>query len=90
MKQHPGLRFEIQGYVCCVPEESDGYDIESHAADLSVQRAKYVYLFLKGNGVDSTRISYMGFGARHKIFPMERNDEEMKRNRRVEIKVLGW
>jgi len=90
MKQHPGLRFEIQGYVCCVPEEADGYDIESHAADLSVQRAKYVYLFLKGNGVDSTRISYKGFGARNKIFPMERNDEEMKRNRRVEIKVLGW
>lgn len=90
MKQHPGLRFEIQGYVCCVPEEMDGYDIESHVADLSVQRARYVYLFLKGNGIDSTRISYKGFGARHKIFPMERNDEEMKRNRRVEIKVLGW
>jgi outer membrane protein OmpA-like peptidoglycan-associated protein len=90
MKEHPHLRIEIQGYVCCGGEDFDGYDIESKKGDLSVQRAKTVYAWLIDHGVDSTRMSYKGFGGRNKIFPQELNETQRTVNRRVEIKVLSW
>ena len=90
MKEHPGLRVEIQGHVCCVPETMDGRDIETKKNDLSVQRAKYVYDYLAHRGIDTSRMSYRGFGASHKIYPQELDQVQMMRNRRVEIKILGW
>lgn len=90
MKQHSGLRVEIQGHVCCTPENMDGLDMETKKEDLSVQRAKYVYTYLAHRGIDSIRMSYKGFGGSRKIFPQELNQEQMMRNRRVEIKILGW
>ena len=90
MKQHSGLRVEIQGHVCCTPENMDGWDMETKKEDLSVQRAKYVYTYLAHRGIDSIRMSYKGFGGSRKIFPQELNQEQMMRNRRVEIKILGW
>ncbi|HEY4207424.1 MAG TPA: OmpA family protein, partial [Puia sp.] len=90
MIEHPGLRVEIQGHVCCMPENMDGRDIESQKDDLSVQRAKYVYTYLASRGIDTSRMSYKGFGANRKIFPQEATQGQMMRNRRVEIKILGW
>jgi len=90
MKEHPGLRLEIDGYVCCMPDGMDGLDIETKKYNLSVQRAKYVYNYLARFGIDISRMSYRGFGAHGKIFPQEENRELMMRNRRVEIKILGW
>jgi outer membrane protein OmpA-like peptidoglycan-associated protein len=90
MKEHSGLRVEIQGHVCCTPENMDGWDMETKKEDLSVQRAKYVYTYLTGRGIDTSRMSYKGFGGSRKIFPQELNQEQMMRNRRVEIKILGW
>jgi outer membrane protein OmpA-like peptidoglycan-associated protein len=90
MKEHSGLRVEIQGHVCCMPENMDGHDIETKKDDLSVQRAKYVYAYLASRGIDTSRISYKGFGASRKIYPKETDQEQMLRNRRVEIRILGW
>ena len=90
MKEHPGLRLEIDGFVCCMPDGMDGLDFETKKQDLSVQRAKYVYDYLARYGIDTTRMSYRGFGAHGKIFPHEENSELMMRNRRVEIKILSW
>jgi outer membrane protein OmpA-like peptidoglycan-associated protein len=90
MKEHPGLLVEIQGYVCCMPENMDGLDAETHKNDLSVRRAEYVYDYLARRGIDTSRISYKGFGASRKICPQEANQDQMMRNRRVEIKILGW
>jgi outer membrane protein OmpA-like peptidoglycan-associated protein len=90
MKAHPGLKIEIQGYVCCMPDELDGRDIETKKDDLSEQRAKTVYNYLTAHGIDTTRMRYKGFGGSHKIFPLELDDTQRLRNRRVEIKVLGW
>jgi flagellar motor protein MotB len=73
-----------------MPETMDGWDIETKKQDLWVQRAKYVYDFLARCGIDTTRMSYRGFGAHGKIFPHEENSELMMRNRRVEIKILSW
>jgi len=89
MKEHPGLRIEIQGHVCCLPDDMDGRDIETKKDDLSVQRAKAVYTYLVDHHIDSTRMSYKGFGGSGKLFP-ENNETEKMRNRRVEIKILRW
>lgn len=90
MKVHPGLRIEIQGYVCCMPPDLDGRDIETKRDDLSLQRAKAVYDYLADHGIETTRMSYKGFGGSHRLFPDELNESQKMRNRRVEIKVLGW
>jgi outer membrane protein OmpA-like peptidoglycan-associated protein len=90
MTEHSGLRVEIRGHVCCMPENMDGWDAETHKADLSVQRARYVYTYLVSHGIDSTRMSYKGFGASQKIYPRELDEGQRMRNRRVEIRILGW
>jgi outer membrane protein OmpA-like peptidoglycan-associated protein len=52
--------------------------------------AKYVYTFLASHGIDSSRLSYKGFGASRKIFPLELDEEQKEKDRRVEIKILSW
>jgi len=86
--EHPGIRIEIQGYVCCNAPDKDGYDKDTHTPDLSVQRAKYIYQYLISHGIDSSRMTYRGFGAAYPIYPKEENDEQRTNNRRVEVKVL--
>lgn len=88
LQEHPGIRIEIQGYVCCNAPDQDGYDKDTHTPDLSVQRAKYIYQYLIKTGIDSFRMTYRGFGARYPISPTEDNDEQRRMNRRVELKVL--
>lgn len=88
LQENPGIRIEIQGYVCCNAPDKDGYDRDTHTPDLSVQRAKYIYRYLISQGIDSTRMSYRGFGAAYPIYPKEETEEERTSNRRVELKVL--
>jgi outer membrane protein OmpA-like peptidoglycan-associated protein len=88
LQNNPDIRVEIQGYVCCNGPDKDGYDEDTHTPDLSVQRAKYVYEYLIKVGIDSSRMTYRGFGARYPIYPKEENDLERTGNRRVELKIL--
>jgi outer membrane protein OmpA-like peptidoglycan-associated protein len=76
MKQHPTLEIEIGGHVCCGPDR-----------DLSIARAKKVYMYLKGYGIDPKRMSYKGYSFDKPI--AEENTEEGRiANRRVEITIL--
>lgn len=90
IQQHPRMIIQIQGYVCCMREGLDGRDADSPSEPLSTQRAKFVYDFLAEQGIAKSRISYKGFGASNKIYPLERNEEERRANRRVEIKVISF
>ncbi|MBN9384352.1 MAG: OmpA family protein [Chitinophagaceae bacterium] len=90
MRQHPGLIIQIQGYVCCMRDGIDGRDADNPSEPLSVQRAKFVYDFLIEGGIARSRISYKGFGASNKIYPLERDEDEREANRRVEIKVISF
>lgn len=76
MQKYPDLIIELHGHVCCGNDE-----------ELSVERAKMVYGFLAGNGVDPDRMSYKGFSNRKPLFP-ERTAEEKALNRRVEVYVV--
>ena len=77
MQKYPDLRIELHGHVCC------GNDHE-----LSVERAKMVYAFLVGNGIEASRMSYEGFSNTQPLFP-ERTEKEKALNRRVEVFVIS-
>ena len=80
MQKYSTLKIEIQGHVCCTYEGME--------EPLSLSRAMAVYNYLVENGIDSTRMTYKGFGATRKKFPLEQNEREKQRNRRVEILIL--
>jgi outer membrane protein OmpA-like peptidoglycan-associated protein len=89
MQENPLLQIEIGGYVCCEPDDQDGTDSDTGFKDLSLQRAKYIYDFLKKNGIYKGRMRYAGYGASHKLYPEEKNYKEQTLNRRVEIKIIS-
>ena len=89
MQQNPNLKIEIHGHVCCTATYLDGRDNDLGTFDLSWQRAKVVYQYLLDNNVSADRMSYKGFGASQKLYPLERDAYEMEENRRVEIKIVS-
>jgi len=90
MRKHPTLCIEIQGYVCCSSDGFDGFDDDTHAPDLSVQRARFVYDFLVSQGIKKNRMTYKGFGSSNKIFPEEKDEIQAAANRRVEIRIVSF
>ena len=89
MQENPNLKIEIHGHVCCTETHLDGRDNDLGTFDLSWQRAKVVYQYLIDNKVSADRMSFKGFGASQKLYPLERDAREMEENRRVEIKIIG-
>jgi len=90
LKEYPTLKIELQGHVCCAPKGRDGIDKDTQSEDLSINRAKNIYEYLIRNEIDSNRLRFKGFARTQPIYPLERNDEERKINRRVEIKILDY
>ena len=86
---HPKLKISIEGHVCCInPEVADALDIDTYEPTLSLNRAKAIYNYLVRKGIDSTRLTYKGFGRRKPLVPVEVTEEDQEMNRRVEIRVL--
>jgi len=54
--ESPGLKIEIQGHTDSTPSHYDP------GIGLSIERAKAIYSFLVRNGIDSSRLQYVGFG----------------------------
>ena len=80
LKDHPILKIQVQGHVCCQPENDQ---------KLSYRRAKSVYSYLIENGIDANRLSYTGFGSTRPIYALpEKNEAEREANRRVEIEIV--
>lgn len=87
MEVNPHLQIEIAGHInrpnnSPVPKDSWNWQ-------LSVDRAKLVYDFLLDNNIDSSRVSYKGYGNTQMRFPYARSEREQALNRRVEIRVIG-
>ena len=81
LEKNPNMKVEIQGHICCTP----GRDLE----EFSLRRCIAVYNFLVDSGIAEDRMTYVGFDATKPIFPLpEKNEEERKANRRVEIMIL--
>ena len=83
LSKQPDLIIEIQGHV-----NGPGMGNKRDFQKLSQERAKAVMEFLIKKGIDSSRLSYQGFGNTRMIFPTARSEFRMQFNRRVEILVL--
>jgi len=90
MQTYPKLVIRVEGHICCQEFDGDGMDGETRMYNLSEARAKAVMDYLLSNGIESNRISFIGFGHSAPIYPFpERTEEERIQNRRVEIKIIS-
>jgi outer membrane protein OmpA-like peptidoglycan-associated protein len=82
LEKHKSLRFEIKGHVCCTSSKySEGIDHEGQERNLSANRAKNVFTYLRSKGISPYRMSYKGYG---NLFPLGKGDAF---DRRVEFLV---
>lgn len=82
LKTHKTLRFEIKGHVCCTSSKySDAIDREGQERNLSINRAKNVFTYLRSKGISPYRMSFKGYGNR---FPLGKGDAL---DRRVEFMI---
>lgn len=80
MKNNPKLKIDIQGHICCNPEDTK---------NLGVLRAKTIYNYLINAGINKERLSYQSLGSARPIYPIpEQNGFEAEANRRVEIEII--
>jgi outer membrane protein OmpA-like peptidoglycan-associated protein len=88
MRRFPTLTIAIEGHICCIRGDGDVTTTKG-IPNLSQARAREVYNYLVANGISPKRLSYVGFGHRFPIFPFpEKDDDEKKANRRVEIRIV--
>jgi outer membrane protein OmpA-like peptidoglycan-associated protein len=82
LKKNPRLRIEIQGHICCMKgQDPDG---------MALKRAMATYNYLTFNGIKPGRLKYKSFDATQPLFAIpEKNEEEKKANRRVEVMILS-
>ena len=90
LNANPKLKISIEGHVCCISRNApDALDIETGEAHLSVNRAREIYNYLVNRGIEPQRLTYKGFGRSRPVVVMEYSQEDMERNRRVEIRIIG-
>ncbi len=80
LRNNPLMKMEIRGHT-------DNVGTDDYNQQLSEDRAKSVYQFLIDNGIDSSRLSYKGFG---ELQPVSENETESGRqvNRRTEFVIV--
>jgi outer membrane protein OmpA-like peptidoglycan-associated protein len=82
MNDNPKLKIEIQGHICCQTVPS--------VYNVSISRARAVWMFLIKNGINKNRMVFKGYGTSKPIHPIpEKTAQEEEDNRRVEIMILS-
>ena len=84
MKKNKKMIIKIEGHVHGNPGKSSKFEQQ-----LSEDRAKTVFDYLIKKGIDKTRMSTIGYGTLHLLFPRPNSPDEMAANRRVEINVIS-
>ncbi|QYJ68158.1 OmpA family protein [Flavobacterium litorale] len=80
LQENSALQIDIQGHICCQEVEQD---------QVSLRRALATYNYLVRNGIAKNRLSYQSFGSSKPIHKLpEKNEQERKANRRVEIEII--
>lgn len=82
MAQNPNLKVEISGHT-------DNIGSKAYNQLLSRRRAEAVKDFLTRKGIDTRRITVVGYGETRPLASNDDDDEGRELNRRVEFKVLG-
>ncbi|WP_139211711.1 OmpA family protein [Neolewinella agarilytica] len=86
MRTSPEIRIELAGHVNS-PGDKQGPG--SWQFRLAEGRAKLVHDYLLHFGIPASRISCRGYSNFEMIYPKARGENEMRANRRVEIRVLS-
>ena len=73
----------------CITRTPDARDDDSGDDYLSVNRARYIHNWLVSKGISSKRLEYAGYGRTRPLVPIEINEADANRNRRVELRVLS-
>ncbi len=86
LQMNPKVKIEIAGHVNLpnrppMPKNSWEYN-------LSLERAKVVYEYLVEHGIDPDRLRYAGYSNWQMVYPKAYKEEQMAKNRRVEIHIL--
>jgi outer membrane protein OmpA-like peptidoglycan-associated protein len=81
LKKNNGVHLEIGGHT-------NGLCDDAFCNELSQRRAKAVVDYLISKGIESSRLSYKGYGKTQNIAD-NRTEEGRKLNQRVEIKITG-
>lgn len=92
MKKNPKLIIQIEGHVNGAgfpPSYNMQPEFNAFKQRLSDDRADAVYKYLTGKGIDTSRMSKIGYSDHLMLFPDARNAYETEANRRVEIKVVS-
>ena len=80
LEENPKLKIEVQGHICCQKQ----FDYNN----VSMARARAIYMFLLRNKIDRKRMSYKGYGTSRPVHAIpEKNEKEEDENRRVEILI---
>jgi len=89
MQVNANLKIEIAGHIN-LPYRRGAYFIQPNKRQqaLSENRAKLVYDYLIKNRIAANRISWKGYGNSQMKFPYAIKETQMKKNRRVEIRVI--
>jgi outer membrane protein OmpA-like peptidoglycan-associated protein len=80
MKDNPGVKLMISGHT-------DDLGGDEYNRQLSVNRAKSVYAWLIGNGIEARRLEFTGFGKSRPLFD-DTGEKSRALNRRVEVKII--
>ncbi len=88
MKENPMMEISVEGHVCCISNVEDAFDLDSRQMDLSENRARFIFEYLKARGIDASRIRYKGFGKSRPIYVNEETPEQASINRRVEVRII--
>lgn len=90
LQTNKNLVIEIEGHICCLAGDEDGYDDDLGTKNLSEERAKAVYTYLVNNHIAPERLSYKGYGHKRPVFPFpEKTKQQEMLNRRVEIRIIS-
>lgn len=77
LNENPDLRVELRGHTCWI-------GTKKYNQNLSERRAKAVVEYLKRKGIDSSRLTWKGYGESQPAFPNTTREGRIK-NRRVEV-----
>lgn len=79
LKRNPGVKLEVKGYA-------DELGPENYNVQLSEKRAKAVFNLLIASGIDSSRLTYKGYGEDTSVQKSSENARQMARRTSFEIK----
>ncbi|HMH34687.1 MAG TPA: OmpA family protein [Puia sp.] len=88
LKKYQHARFEIYGHVNTPPYKNKSSGFQKQMQQLSEARAKLIYESLLDHGIPAAQMSYRGMGNSQMIYPDPKNEEEKRKNMRVEILVF--